>query len=170
VNIAVGDPCLFALNTTTNLSLDAPGANGYSSALQQATTGTSFSAPLVAATAALMLTVNPQLTPQLLIQHIRASARPFPVILDTNPQPPACQLPEVAPLQDRECICSTQVCGAGMLDAQAAVLAAQNAPAPPVDNPDGGGGGSTAPLLPGLLLMLLLAHRRTLRASASSVS
>jgi serine protease len=166
VNIGVGDPCLFALNTTTNLSPGAPGANGYSSALLQSTAGTSFSAPLASAAAALMLAVNPALTPQLLIQHIRASARPFPAVSDTNPQPPACQLPAVAPLQDRECICSTQVCGAGMLDAHAAVLAAQNAP-PPVDIGDGSGGGSSAPLLPGLLL-LLLARRRALRRLAST--
>jgi serine protease len=173
VNIGVGDPCLFALTTTTNLSLGAPGANGYSSALQQPTTGTSFSAPLAAATAALMLSVNPDLTPAQLIQHIRNSARPFPLSSDSSPQPPVCQLPAVAPLQDRECICTTQVCGAGMLDTHAAVLAAQGAP-PPVDVTDGGGGGgggSSAPLLPGLLLLILARRRRPLsRGAAASIS
>jgi serine protease len=34
-------------------------------------------------------------------------------------------LPSINPLQSAECICNTQVCGAGMLNAHGAVLAAQ---------------------------------------------
>jgi hypothetical protein len=57
----------------------------------------------------------------MLIARIKASARSFPTVSDTTPQQPACQLPTVAPLQDRECICNTQVCGAGMLNTAGAV-------------------------------------------------
>lgn len=155
VNLLASQPCLFALNTITNLGLGFPGENGYSTPLVQPTTGTSFSAPLVAGTAALMLSVNPALTPPMLIDLIRGSARPFPTVSDSNPQPPACLLPDVAPLQDRECICTTQVCGAGMLDAGAAVLAAQLSEPPPPPPPGGHGGGGNGGLLPLILLALL---------------
>jgi serine protease len=139
VLVGPGDPCLYALNTTTNLGTTTPAANDYSTPLQQATVGTSFSTPLASGTAALMLSVNANLTPAQLIQHIRSSARSFPSTSDSNPQPPACVSPTITPLQAAECICNTQVCGAGMLDAHAAVLAAQGAPQNP--NPPGGGGG-----------------------------
>ena len=33
-------------------------------------------------------------------------------------QPPSCQLPTETSVQGTECICNTQVCGAGMLDAR----------------------------------------------------
>jgi serine protease len=120
------DPCVYALNTTTNLGLQEPAANAYSTPVQQPTFGTSFSAPLVASTAGLMKATNPALTPALLIARIKESARTFPTTsADATTPPPACALPSAAPLQAAECICNTQVCGAGMLDAAAAVAAAQ---------------------------------------------
>jgi serine protease len=120
------DPCVFALNTTTNSGSQGPAANSYSSPAFHATFGTSFSSPLVAGTASLMKAVNPALTPALIIARIKEAARTFPTTsIDASPQPPACVLPSVNPLQSAECICNTQVCGAGMLDAHAAVLAAQ---------------------------------------------
>ncbi len=124
---AASDPCVFALNTTTNVGFQGSQSNTYSSPTLQATYGTSFSAPLVAGTAGLMKAVNPALTPALLIARIKESARAFPTTsADANPQPPACVLPSAGgATQDSECICNTQVCGAGMLDAHAAVLAAQ---------------------------------------------
>jgi serine protease len=122
----VTDPCVFALNTTTNSGTQGPATNTYSSPAFHATFGTSFSSPLVAGTAGLMKTVNPALTPALIIARIKETARPFPTTsIDASPQPPACVLSTVNPLQNAECICNTQVCGAGMLDAQGAVLAAQ---------------------------------------------
>lgn len=73
--------------------------------------GTSMAAPHVAGVAALMLSVNPQLLPSQVRQIIQSTARP---------------------------ISNCQGCGAGMIDAHAAVLAASNntaAPAPlPVRN------------------------------------
>jgi serine protease len=124
VFIATGDPCVFALNTLTNLGAQGPESHIYSSPFVQPTFGTSFSAPLASATAGLMKAVNPALTPALLIARIRESARAFPSTSDTVPQPLACVSPAVTPLQDRECICNTAVCGAGMLDAAGAVTAA----------------------------------------------
>ena len=135
-----------------------PTDNGYSSPLVQPTYGTSFSTPLVSGTAALMLSVNPNLTPAQVIALIRSTARPFPTTSDSMPQPPACTSPAAQPVQDSECICNTQYCGAGMLDAHAAVLAARDAapdPAAPGIIDDGGGGGADSPL--SLLLLLLLA-------------
>ncbi|MET0282283.1 MAG: S8 family serine peptidase [Steroidobacteraceae bacterium] len=115
------DPCLYALNTTTNHGTGAPQADDYSTPNYQPTFGTSFSSPLVAGTAALMKAVNPALTPALLIARIKESARAFP----TEAGIPACVSPAVTPVQNSTCNCSTQVCGAGMLDAGAAVSAAQ---------------------------------------------
>lgn len=113
--------CLFELTTTTNSGARHP--TGYSFTTPQSPNiGTSFSAPLVAATAGMMKAVNPALTPAVLTQRLRAAARPFPAA--TVPAPPACVSPEVAPLQEQECICTTAVCGAGMLDTEAAVIQA----------------------------------------------
>jgi serine protease len=120
------DPCVFALNTTTNSGAQGPQANSYSSPSFHATFGTSFSSPLVAGTASLMKNVNPALTPALIIARIKETARAFPATsIDASPQPPACVPPAENPLQSAECICNTQVCGAGMLNAHGAVLAAQ---------------------------------------------
>lgn len=126
VNTAPGDPCLFSLITTTNSGAQGPGANIYTDALIRPTYGTSFSSPLVAGTAGLMKSVNPALSPAMLVARIKETARAFPTTsAGASPQPPACALPTVTPLQNQECICNTQVCGAGMLNAEAAVLAAQ---------------------------------------------
>ncbi len=65
--------------------------------------GTSMAAPHVAGTIALMLSLNPQLTRAEVVSVLRSSARPFPA--DT-----ACLLPE-----------NNGLCGAGLLDAQAAL-------------------------------------------------
>ncbi len=124
VNTGFFDPCLFALTTTTNAGFQSPGSSTYSDPLLIPTYGTSFSSPLVSGTAGLMKTVNPALTPALIIARIRESARAFPSSSDTSPQPPSCVQPSITPVQDAECICSTQLCGAGMLDAHGAVLAA----------------------------------------------
>lgn len=114
-------PCVYALNTTTNHGTQAPEADDYSTPSFQPTFGTSFSSPLAAGTAALMKAVNPALTPATLIARIKESARPFP----TDSSTPACVSPSVTPVQNITCLCNTAVCGAGMLNAAGAVLAAQ---------------------------------------------
>ncbi len=122
VNITPGSPCLFSLHTTTNLSTTTPGAHGYTDAFR-ANTGTSFAAPQVSGVAALMKAVNPRLTPVLLVERLRATARSFPSTSDSTGVP-NCQRPSVVATQNSECICNTEVCGAGLLDAASAVNAA----------------------------------------------
>jgi MYXO-CTERM domain-containing protein len=70
----------------------------------------------------------------------------------------------VAPVQNSECICSTTYCGAGMLDAHAAVLAAQVAPQNPDPPDDGGGGGGTG----GIALLALFALWRARRLQGNA--
>ncbi len=113
-------PCLFSIQTTTNLGTSAPGTNSYTDQTNH-NVGTSFAAPQVAGVAALMLSLNPALGTTDMITRIKQSARAFPTIDDTIP---VC--PEVVPSGDNigQCNCTTATCGAGMLDAAAAVTAA----------------------------------------------
>ncbi len=70
--------------------------------------GTSFAAPMVSGTIALMLAVNPHLTADDVRSIVLSTVRPFPA----------------------GTTCNTAICGAGIVNAHAAVLAAQ-AMAPP---------------------------------------
>jgi serine protease len=124
VNVGANEPCLFSLDTTTNDGLTGPGSNIYTDQLLRPNFGTSFASPLAAGAAGLMKSVNPALTPALLIARIRSTAAAFPASSDSIPAPPVCQLPASVALQGAECICTTQVCGAGLLNAEAAVNAA----------------------------------------------
>lgn len=140
VNIAAGAPCLYPIVTTSNAGLttpvaDADGGSIYTDSFD-ASLGTSFSAPLVAGTAALMLSAQPSLTPAAIQAVIRSTARPFPTTSADNggaTAVPQCMSPQPSGLvqfDQQECICTTTTCGAGMLDAGAAVIAA-HAGAPP---------------------------------------
>lgn len=113
--------CLFPLLTTANSGTAGPLASIYTDGGSNASIGTSFSAPLVAGTAALMLSANRDLTPAQVTAALKASARPFP----TSGAPAgvtACKAPS-STAQSDECYCTTSTCGAGMLDASAAVTA-----------------------------------------------
>ncbi|WP_420992631.1 S8 family peptidase [Cupriavidus sp. 30B13] len=116
--------------------------------------GTSFAAPLVSGVAALMLAVNPALTPAQVLAALKSSARPHPA--------------------NTYCTQAANVgsCGAGLLDANAAVIAATQAPAATPGTPsDGGGGGGGALAWPlsfalcGLGLLLGLGARRRRKAA-----
>lgn len=102
ISAAGGDLASSAANgiaSTYNAGYDSLGEYNY--AYNQ---GTSMAAPHVAGVAALMLSVNPQLSPSQVRQIIQSTARP---------------------------ISNCQGCGAGIIDAHAAVLAASsNTPAP----------------------------------------
>ncbi|MBR4876244.1 MAG: S8 family serine peptidase, partial [Rhodocyclaceae bacterium] len=100
--------------TTTNLGTTVPGGNGYSA---EGVTGTSFSAPLVAGTIALMLSANPALSADDVKVILKETARPFPY----DPSLPLC-----AGTYAEKCNCTTDTCGAGILDTEAAVKRAQN--------------------------------------------
>ena len=106
--------------------------------------GTSFAAPQVAGVAALMLAVNPALSSVDIAYRIMQSATPFP-----SSGPAVCSASNLD-----NCRCTSGTCGAGVLNAEAAVMAAQNAsvfsegvcPSPDVratSNSGGGGGGAS---------------------------
>jgi serine protease len=87
--------------------------------------GTSFASPLVAATAALMFSVQPALTPVMLLARMQATARAFPTTGGDNGDGsvvPVCRTPSSS-ITQLQCYCTTALCGAGMLDAGAAVNA-----------------------------------------------
>ncbi len=96
------------LVTLTNLGRTAPGVAGYARLY-----GTSFAVPQVAGTIALMLGLNSQLSYDQIVAGLRASARPHAVspkigvCSDTNPG---------------RCICTSVTCGAGILDAEQALI------------------------------------------------
>ena len=116
--------CLFPISTTTNFGTTVPGANGYTDQINR-NVGTSFSAPIVAAIAGLMSSINGNLSPaQVRARLIEGATTPFPVSPD--PTMPMCHVPAgPGDVQGFECSCTTATCGAGMANAAAAVAAAQ---------------------------------------------
>ena len=119
--------CLYPILTATNTGSTTAVANTYSDSTNYSV-GTSFATPMVAGTVALMLSVNPNLTVAQVTSLLKSSARAFPTT-STDPTVGVCTTPTATP-QNSECICTTAVCGAGMLDAAAAVAAAQATAAP----------------------------------------
>ncbi|MBR4877965.1 MAG: S8 family peptidase, partial [Rhodocyclaceae bacterium] len=111
------------LATTSNKGATTPGDSGYVLSV-----GTSFAAPLVSGTIALMLSANPSLTASEVKTILKETARPFP----KNPALPTC-----GGSNTQECNCTTSTCGAGILDAEAAVRRAKGLPSPsrPVPQP-----------------------------------
>jgi serine protease len=126
VNILSGEPCLYPIVAGANSGTQGPLAGGstYTDSFN-VSVGTSFSAPQVAGVAALMLSVRPDLTPAALKTALRASARPFPATGADNGTDPAPVVQCVPPTgsDQLQCYCTTALCGAGMLDAAAAVAA-----------------------------------------------
>ena len=131
VDIGANDPCVYPLLTTTNAGTRGPvaGSSIYTDSFN-ISVGTSFSAPLVAGTTALMLSVQPALTPSEARSLLRLTARPFPTTGGDNGDGsvvPRCTAPQFdngEPVDQLQCYCTTSTCGAGMLDAGAAVFAA----------------------------------------------
>jgi serine protease len=126
VNPAAGSQCLYPILTAINSGAMSPAANGgtYSDGLTSVSLGTSFSTPMVAGTVALMFAVQPNLSNAQVISILKSTARVFPTVSDTMPQPPVCTAPGSNSAGQVECICTTGTCGAGMLDAGAAVTLA----------------------------------------------
>jgi len=118
VNSGAGEPCLFSIETTINSGTTTPATNTYTDEFHF-NVGTSFSAPIVAGIAGLMLAVNGNLNSNQLIARLQLGATaPFP----TPAGLPVCQLPSgPQDLQTSECACTTAVCGAGMANAKGAV-------------------------------------------------
>ena len=115
--VSASGPCQYALLTTTNKGETTPSTNGYTDATN-AWVGTSFSAPLVAGTVALMLARDATLTPAQVRSLLQRTARPFPTT-GAAPGVASCHAPDGS--EQDECYCTSETCGAGMLDTAAAV-------------------------------------------------
>jgi serine protease len=136
VNSNQNGACLYPILTTTNPGQQAPiaGGSSYTDSYNYSI-GTSFAAPLVSGTAALMLSARPGLTPLQLKLLLQSSARSFPrvgaVADEGMGSVPECTQPTydqtMSPLLQLQCYCSTGTCGAGMLNSYAAVLSAVQA-------------------------------------------
>jgi serine protease len=117
--------CLYPILTTSNTGTTTPvaGAAGakYTGGGSDASLGTSFSAPLVSGTVALMLSSNASLTPAQVISALKSTARAFPST-GAGTGVSACTAP-TSVAQTTECYCTTTTCGAGLLDAGLAVSA-----------------------------------------------
>ena len=128
VNVTPGSPCLYPILTTSNGGATTPGAPIYTDSFN-ASLGTSFAAPLVSGTIALMLSVQPSLTPTDVRLVLQSTARPFPTTGAATAGAGQCTAPRYNakgdPVDQQECYCTTTTCGAGMLDTGTAVLAAK---------------------------------------------
>jgi serine protease len=128
--------CVYSIQTTTNSGSATPVANDDAYTGTSITAdeqplgpnlGTSFSAPVVAGIAQLMLAINSNLTTCQLLSRLKEGSLPFPQTSATQPAPPMCHVPvDSADVQNLECICTLdgKTCGAGMANAKGAVEAA----------------------------------------------
>ncbi len=129
VNTALSAPCLYPILSTTNSGTTTPVASTYTDSFN-APLGTSLSAPLVSGTVALMLSVQPALTPYQVRALLQSTARVFPPVGSSSDGTAVaqCTVPQFdstgTPIDQSYCYCTTDTCGAGMLDAGAAVTAA----------------------------------------------
>lgn len=141
VNVLASDPCLYSIETLSNEGDTAPTNsfytyalfnNGYTgNKLNAGNVGTSFAAPLASAVAAMMVSVNGELTASEVIDRMRQAATPFPTPAST-PTGGVCHVAsttrnaqgDYTDVQDRDCQCTAASCGAGMLNAPAALQAA----------------------------------------------
>lgn len=144
VNIADGETCLYPIDTAINPggSTPSPATNGYTTNINpDGNVGTSFAAPQVAGVAALMLAYNPGLSQDRVIERMKEAARAFPV---SDGSLPVCPMVGSGSTQG-QCFCTTNTCGAGLLDAVGAVELAARVQAVPVV-PDSGRAGTTIDL------------------------
>lgn len=149
VNVGTDVPCLYDIETTTDASDTLPSSppDFYTYALfndsylksganpqNELQIGTSFATPMVVGVLALMKSVNPALTAGQLTARLQSSALPFPTSSPgSSPKPDQCAFADdsagsggnfTEPTTPVECLCTTQTCGAGMLNANLALQAA----------------------------------------------
>jgi len=119
-----GGACLFSLDTTSNSGTTGPGTNIFTDQFNS-NLGTSFSAPIVSGVAALMLSRNNNLSTSQLLARLREGARQFPGAVADAPGILVCHVPTSnQDHQLQQCLCTTDTCGAGMVDAANSVEAA----------------------------------------------
>ncbi len=117
--------CLYPILAARNTGTQGPIASGYSDSFET-TLGTSFSSPLVAGVVGLMYSAQPNITPAQVSARLTSTARAFPTT-GAGSGVAQCHAPNVNVVQD-ECYCVAPYCGAGMLDAGAAVAAVSALP------------------------------------------
>ena len=131
INTSPGTPCVYPILAASNTGTTVPvAADAFWTNSFRISVGTSFSSPLVAGTVGLMVSSQPLLTPAQISIALQATARPFPTTgADNGPDDPTPVLQCMAPstnvqqFPQLQCYCNTTYCGAGMLDAGAAVAA-----------------------------------------------
>ena len=131
INTSPGTPCVYPILAASNTGTTVPvAADAFWTNSFRISVGTSFSSPLVAGTVGLMVSSQPLLTPAQISIALQATARPFPPTgADNGPDDPTPVLQCMAPstnvqqFPQLQCYCNTTYCGAGMLDAGAAVAA-----------------------------------------------
>ena len=121
---SLSGPCLYTIDTTYDVGTTVPAGPSYTDQINF-NVGTSFSAPLVSGVASLMMGVNANLLPSHVRRRLQEGAtQPFP--RNADPTVPDCQVPGTGvAVQDFECNCTTDTCGAGMLNAAGALAAAE---------------------------------------------
>jgi serine protease len=125
--LSAATPCVYPITSTTNPGTTTPStayttSNAYTDQVNNPNLGTSFSAPIVSGIAALMTSVNTNLSSCQLISRLKEGASAFPTTsAGETSQPPSC--PQTDPTT-QECICNTKYCGAGMANASGAITAA----------------------------------------------
>jgi serine protease len=131
VNTEPNSPCLYPILTTTDAGTTVPVRSTYTDSFNTSL-GTSYSTPLVAGVAALALSRHRTLTPPQVRQLLQGTARPFPSLgsVASSSTAPQCTPPQYnllgMPTPQNECYCTTTTCGAGILDAGAALMAAKS--------------------------------------------
>jgi len=129
VNTASGSPCLYPILTTTNSGTTVPTTSAYTDSFN-VSVGTSFATPLVAGVAALAMSLDHTLSPAQVKELLQRTARPFPALgsVASSSGAAECTPPQYTLIGQQadqlECYCTTTTCGAGMLDAAAALAAA----------------------------------------------
>jgi serine protease len=159
VDVSVGAACQYPILTARNAGTTTPvaGSSVFSDSFT-VTVGTSFSAPLVSGTLGLMYSVKPAMSTTEARSFLLQTVRPFPTTGGDNGDGtvvPQCLPPQFdaagKAIDQLQCYCTTSTCGAGMLDAGAAVRAVAQSlivtppvtttPTAPTDGGGGGGGG-----------------------------
>jgi serine protease len=111
-SLAMANGVLSTLNSGTTAPVASPGGDIY-----QYYQGTSMAAPHVSGIASLILSINPALTPAQVLLRIQSTARAFPAFpTGTGAK------------------CTTATCGAGIIDAAAAVSMQINNPTPVISS------------------------------------